>query len=188
MNVRKNPRITEKEIRLIKKAQEGDIKAFNKIFRHYKRFVERVLRNYVKDKDEARDIANIVFLKVYDKLSTFKSYDSFGGWLRVIANRTAIDYLRRMNPEQVFDPATERLPVAEQIGNTEDDVVNRMTYEQLLKKFEELPEDHKKICIMFYKDNLTIDQISEALQKSKGTIKSILSRTRNKFKNNLKTL
>ena len=90
----KNPRITPEEVEIIKSAQAGNISAFNKLFHRYKGFVDTILYYYLKDMDEAKDITNIVFLKVYEKLSQFTDYDSFGGWLRILTNRTAIDYLR----------------------------------------------------------------------------------------------
>lgn len=74
----KNPRITQEEIGIIKKAQAGDKSAFSALYYRYKPFVENVLYQYIKDMDEAKEIANIVFLKVHDKLSTFTAYDSFG--------------------------------------------------------------------------------------------------------------
>ena len=52
----KNPRITNQEIEIIKKAQAGDISAFNKLFDHYKNFVDNLLFKYIKDIDESKDI------------------------------------------------------------------------------------------------------------------------------------
>ena len=89
-------RITQSEIETIKEAQKGNELAFNKLFNRYKEFVDNVLFCYVNDMDEAKDLTNVVFLKVHQKLSTFTDYSSFGGWLRIIANRTAIDYLRKV--------------------------------------------------------------------------------------------
>ena len=62
----KNPKITEEEIALIKSAKAGDESAFNTLFYKYKSFVDNVLFQYIKDMDEAKDLTNIVFLKVYD--------------------------------------------------------------------------------------------------------------------------
>ena len=90
----KTPRITPEEIGIIKRAQAGDESAFSQIFQKYRSFVSKILFSYIKDPDEADDITNVVFLKVYKKLSTFTEYESFGGWLRVLSNRVAIDYLR----------------------------------------------------------------------------------------------
>ena len=82
------PKITKEEIETIKDAQAGSMKAFNHIFFRYKDFVDHVLYQYVQDLDEARDLTNEVFLKVYEKLSKFTRYESFGGWLRILAKNT----------------------------------------------------------------------------------------------------
>jgi RNA polymerase sigma-70 factor (ECF subfamily) len=183
----KNPRITSTEIEIIKKAQAGDELAFNTLFNKYKGFVENILFQYIKDMDEAKDIANIVFLKVYNKLSTFTDYSSFGGWLRIITNRTAIDYLREIeNKRIVLGSEDERLSSDELKETTEEDLVNQLTYNQLLAEFKKLPESTRKVFELFYKDNLSINEISGALKVPKGTIKSTLSRTRRKIKQSIR--
>lgn len=182
----KNPRITPEEIGIIKKAQAGDELAFNTLFRKYKGFVEKVLFDYIKDMDEAKDITNVVFLKVYNKLSTFTDYTSFGGWLRIIANHTAIDYLRETeNKYMVLESEDDRLSYKDSKGTTEGDLVDRLTYNQLLAEFKKLPESTRKVFELFYRENLTISEISQALKIPKGTIKSTLSRTRRKIKRSI---
>ena len=179
----KNPKITQEEIGIIKAAQAGNISAFNTLFKRYKGFVDNILFHYLKDMDEAKDITNIVFLKVYDKLSTFTAYESFGGWLRIIANRTAIDYLRETkNKRYTLGDSDERLSSDSPGSNGEDDLVNRLTYEQVLKEFDKLPKHMRQICNLFYVENMTTEQISKALNIPTGTIKSILSRVRKRIK------
>lgn len=179
----KNPRITPEEIGIIKKAQAGDMSAFNKLFKKYKGFVAHVINRYIKDMDESKDITNIVFLKVYYKLSTFTDYSSFGGWLRIIAKNTAIDYLRRMeNKHLVLGDSDERLTLESISGSVEGDVVNRLAYEQLLAELEKLPETTRKVCKLFYENNMTVQKISKKLCIPTGTIKSMLFRTRKRLK------
>lgn len=123
-----NPRITPEEIALIKDAQAGNELAFNKLFEKYKRFVFIVLNQFINDEDESKDLVNIVFLKVYNKLSTFKEYDSFGGWLRIISNRTAIDYLRRThNRNQSLDEDCIRLMQNNSASSLENELVNQIS-------------------------------------------------------------
>ena len=137
--------------------------------------------------DEAKDVTNIVFLKVHEKLSLFTAYDSFGGWLRILTNRTAIDYLREMkNKNNVLSDADDRLPSVPASASPEDDLVNRMTGEQLIAEFKKYPETTQRIFHLFYAKGLTVEQISKALNVPTGTIKSTLSRTRRKLKNQLK--
>ena len=183
----KNPRITPEEVGIIKRAQAGDESAFSVLFHRYKGFVDNLLFQYIKDMDEARDATNIVFLKVHDKLSMFTAYESFGGWLRILTNRTAIDYLREMkNKRTVLGDSDARLSSEELSVSTEDDLVNRMTYKQILAEFNKFPETTRKVLKLFYANNMTVEQISKKLNVPTGTIKSMLSRTRRKVKKSLK--
>lgn len=182
-----NPRITEEEIGIIKRAQAGDESAFNWIFKRYRRLVVHILCRYLHDYDEAKDIANVVFLKVHDKLSLFVEYDSFGGWLRTLTNRVAIDYLRKRKHfryAKSLDSEDYRLWSEEQL-TPDNDLVNRQTYNEIVKQFDTLPKSHRQVMILYYVKNLTVAQISDTLNLSTGTIKSILSRSRVKIKQNL---
>jgi RNA polymerase sigma-70 factor (ECF subfamily) len=182
----KNPRITQEEIEIIKKAQAGDELAFSTLFKRYKGFVEQILYRYIKDMDEAKDMANFVFLKVYEKLSMFSNYESFGGWLRILTNHIAVDYLRETeNKRTKLGSEDDRLSYDEPNDYAENDLVNQITYNQILSEFKKLPESTRKVFEMFYRDNLKIDEISEALNIPKGTIKSTLSRTRRKIKHSI---
>lgn len=174
----KTPRITEKEITLIKSAQSGNEKAFNKLFYMYKGFVEALLTDYLKDRDEARDIANVVFLKVHNKLSMFVDYDSFGGWLRVLTRNTAIDYLRTVKEKQQYvEPNDYRLD-SNVRNQTESDLINQITLDNILSKLDKTTPTKKKVLRMFYSEGYTISDISKCIGMPKGSIKSILFRFR----------
>lgn len=174
------PKITPEEIQTIKDAQAGSMKAFNHIFYRYKDFVDHILVNYTKDVDEAKDLTNIVFLKVYDKLSKFTRYESFGGWLRILAKNTAIDYLRTINNENDVsaDDETKMLQLVDDSGDSETTMVNKMTYDYLIKLFDKLPPSYRETCKLFYVDNLTVAQIAEILKIPANTVKSNLFRMR----------
>lgn len=179
-----NPKITQEEITLINEAKTGNMRAFNKLYYKYKNMVEAVLNQYIDDEDESKDLANIVFLKVYNKLSSFDSYDSFGGWIRVIASRTALDYLRNpYNKLTVVDE--ENIRLMSESSTDELDLVNQVSYEQILKEVDSLPNAARKVFKLFYLCNLTMEQISKRLHLPKGTVKSHLSRSRRRIKNKI---
>lgn len=178
--------ITPEEIALIKSAKAGSELAFTKIFNRYKPFVEGVLMTYIKDEDEAKDIANIVFLKVFDKISTFTNYDTFGGWLRILTKNVAIDYLRTVKQTYSLQEGTTANEFEESSDDTEKSYINRMTYENLIAMFDKLPPSYRDACRMFYVDNMPIAEISKALGVPKGTIKSNLHRMRKILRNHLK--
>ena len=177
-------RTTSEEVGMIKRAQAGDESAFTYIFKKYKTFVEKILFRYLKDKEEARDVTNLVFLKVYEKLSRFRAYDSFGGWLRVLTKNTAIDYLRTIQKQGFALGNNDATIPANERCSSGDEIINEITYKQILKMFDNLSPLKRKICYMFYRDGMRVIDISIELGVPTGTIKSVLSRTRKKLKNN----
>ena len=184
----KNPNITDEEIALIKSAQAGNISAYNKLYHKYRGFTTNILYRYIKDFDEAKDVNNIVWLKVYNNLSKFKNYSSFGGWLRILTNRVAIDYLRELKnltyaPEGSEVNLTEN-PMDVNYGQSE---VDRLTYNRVVEEFKKFPEDVRKVFELFYVNNLKVDEISKVTGIPKGTIKSHLSRKRKILKQYFKT-
>lgn len=177
---------TLEEIDLIKSAQAGNESAFTRLFYRYKPFVEGLLCSYIKDKDEARDITNIVFLRVHEKLSKFTNYSTFGGWLRILTKNVAIDYLRTVKLNYSLQSDSVSDSIYEEYEDAETKYINKMTYDNIVKMFDNLPPWYIDVCKLFYIDNLSILQISKALNMPKGTIKSDLHRIRKILKNQLK--
>lgn len=180
----KNPKITEEEIALIKSAQAGNMSAFDKLYYRYRGFTTNLLHRYLKDYDEARDINNIVWLKVYNKLSKFRNYSSFGGWLRILTNRCAIDYLRRVNELTYASDAVQFTPDTEEDHG--ESTVDKMTYDKLVDMFKQFPEDARRVFELYYVEGLTVSEISDATKIPEGTVKSHLSRKRRLLKEKFK--
>lgn len=179
--------LSKKEIETIKQAQNGSIKAFNTLFYKYKDYIEKILVIYLQDDDEAHDLTNVVFVKVYNNLDKFRQYNNFKGWLTTLTKRTAIDYIRSVNKKMVSIDDTE---TNIQLTNDElDEISNHDMYDiynNALDIIDELPELYSKVCKMFYVYNLTITQIHNKTGVPIGTIKSCLHRSRNTIKNKLK--
>lgn len=180
-------KITKEEIEVIKQAKAGNMSAFNKLFYKYKSFVDNILYSYIKDEDEAKDIANVVFLKVFDKLSKFNDYSSFGGWLRILTKNTAVDYLRTIRTKNIsLDTIDPKLQYPDLKKSDKSDVVDKLTCEYIVGLFDQFSPIHKKVCMMFYVDNMTVSQISKTLNISTNTIKSYLFRMRKRLQKQLK--
>ncbi len=178
------PRITQEEIALIKSAQAGNTAAFNKLYYRYRGFTTNLLYRYIKDFDEARDINNLVWLKVYEKLSKFVDYSSFGGWLRILTNNTAIDYLRKLKPS-VCVPEPLNCNNSE-VVDSEETSADKSSYNQILEIIKKFPDDVRRVFELYYVEHLTVAEISDVTKIPTGTIKSHLSRNRERIKKLLK--
>jgi RNA polymerase sigma-70 factor (ECF subfamily) len=131
--------------------------------------------------DEARDFTNEVFLKVYQNLSKFTQYSSFGGWLRILTKNMAIDYLRQKDSALSIDDDASGITLPEEDDRGEDGIVDKMTYENILDQIKQLPPPYRDVGLLFYRDNWTIKQISRSTHIPGNTIKSYLFRMRKKF-------
>lgn len=182
-----NPKITDEEIALIKSAQAGNMSAYNKLYYKYNGFTTNLLYKYIKDFDEARDVNNLVWLKVYNKLSKFVDYSSFGGWLRILTNHVAVDYLRSLKLSKYVPNGVEEnsIPNSKDVDYGES-TVDEITYNQILEVIRQFPEDVRKVFELHYVEHLTVAEISDALNIPEGTVKSHLSRKRKVLKKLLK--
>lgn len=181
----KTPKITPEEVGIIKDAKAGKESAFNLLYYRYIGFVISLLNQYINDIDEAKDLSNIVFLKVHQKLSKFTNYSSFGGWLRILTRNTAIDYLRTLKNKAIsIDDQENGIQLSNVIDVANDE--NNLTYDNLLDLLNNLSGSNKQIIRLYYENGMTVSQISKALNVSEGTIKSCLHRMRNNIKKQLK--
>src|ERR1017187_5253905 len=100
------------ELRLIRRAQEGDRSAFDAVVRLYDQEVLRLVRRVVGSPEEARDLYQEAFLKVYRSLRHFRQEARFSTWLYRVVMNVCLDYLRRRNTrkEVAVPPAAEGEP------------------------------------------------------------------------------
>jgi RNA polymerase sigma factor (sigma-70 family) len=134
---------------------------------------------YSKNEEEAQDILQDSFMKIFTKLDTYQYTGSFEGWLKRIVTNTSIEYYRKkINTEQVeeigFNPY---LAVDSDKG---------LEVEELLKMIQELPEGYRMIFNMYAIDGYTHSEIATKLNISEGTSKSQLSRARAYLQRKLK--
>jgi len=176
----KYPKITNKEIDIIKQAQLGDERAFTEIFNKYKRFVDELLYNYLKDKDEANDLTNIVFIKVHDKLNLFTEYNSFIGWLKTLSKNVAIDYLRVHKRKSDLE---KDIDISQNYDSPiiTDDPINHLAVKEILKYIKlNFPLNHDKV-FEYVIEGMPYSEISKRLRMPLNTVKSIVRRLRPKI-------
>lgn len=167
---------------LIKKALEGDSKAFGQLVQKYQAFVFTIVIRIVKVREEAEEVAQDTFIKAYESLSSFRGDSKFSSWLYSIAYRKALDALRK-------NKKINNLELIEEI--TEDDtstIENALTYieekerkEVIQKCIKELPEQEAAIITFFYFEELSIKEISKITELSEDNVKVKLFRSRKKM-------
>ncbi|HDZ41537.1 MAG TPA: RNA polymerase sigma factor [Bacteroidetes bacterium] len=145
------------------------------LYRRYSAKLYGVSLQYSVSYDEARDVLQESFIKIYTSLHTFNGDGSFEGWMRRIVVNTALEKHRnRYYLSKVDEPGFENGSLPELVA--ED--ISEMETEDLLNFIMELPPKYRMVFNLYALEGYTHKEISKMLNISEGTSKSNLSRAR----------
>jgi RNA polymerase sigma-70 factor (ECF subfamily) len=128
----------------------------------------------------AEDLAQDSLIKALRELPQLTQPDRFAGWLRSIAVRVCIDWLRhrRLTSRPKFTAASAWSDAARTDAAAGPSLEEREERESLWAAIEELPEDLKEVLLLFYCDNLNYDAIAQMLDVARSTVNSRLAKAR----------
>jgi len=179
---------TEVDEELIRRCQNGDKGAFAQLVRTYQRFVFNLLYRMIPDQDNVDDLAQEVWVKVYQSIGKIKSHSSFKSWLNRIAITTYYNKKRKdgdkneVSLSQMFvDDETgeqKEMDVPDTSPIPEEVLLSEEWKQFVDKTLKSLPEQFRLLIVMKDNQNLSYDEIAEILGISLGTVKSRLSRAR----------
>lgn len=165
---------------LIKKAQSGDAEAYLELFQIYEKDIYRMAFSYSKNKNDALDIVQETAFRSFKSIKKVKQVDYFKTWLLKITINVAIDLLnkeKRITNLQYQDPINF-YSNDDEINYLENTVIEKITMENLLEK---LSIEEKTIVILRFYHDLSLKSISEVMNLSLSTVKSLLYRTLKKL-------
>ena len=162
----------------MKKAQNGDDKAFLTLFQQYEADVYRMAFVYVKNENDALDVVQEVAYRSFKNIKTLKKPEYFKTWLIKITITHAIDCLRISKKVVPLRPEFEG-----DIGSYDEDLSLSLTIQDLLNT---LDEDEKTIVLLKFYNDYTFKEIAENVEIPLGTAKSILYRALEKLRTQTK--
>lgn len=163
------------EEQLIKKCLERDTLAQKQLFEFYSRRMMGVCLRYAQDGEEAQDVLQMGFIKVFEKLDTFNLEGSLEGWIRKIIVNTALDTIRK---NKKFMNDVEMDKVDYQLENHNENAVESLSAQDLLKVIQEMPPGFRTVFNMYVIEGYSHKEIAEELNISVNTSKSQFSRAR----------
>ena len=177
---------------LIEQAQQGDKKAFRKLVERHQRRVYAIALGLVRDENDARELCQEAFLRVYKGLDQFKGGSSFFTWLYRIVTNLAIDLMRRPGRrdaelrenresldtrDDAFEPFMASVEGADPFrAARRREIANRLQH-----ALDALPPYHLGVILMREVEGMSYEEMAEAMGVSKGTIMSRLFHARQKL-------
>ena len=181
---------------LMRRAASGEDAAFESLVRHFEGMVYSFALQSLRRREDAEDATQEVFLKLWRTLGTWRDEASVKTYIMRIARNTVIDMIRRRNSHPTDSLTVEdddneerQLDIADTdtASNPAADYARREQIEAVRRAIDELPPDHREIIILRDINGLSYAEIAEATGLDPGTVKSRLSRAREKLKEFLKT-
>jgi RNA polymerase sigma-70 factor, ECF subfamily len=176
----------DRERHLIQEVQEGSHEAFRELVGMHMRRVYDLAYGFVNDHDDAEDIAQDVFVKVFHSLSTFRYDSGFSTWLYRITANTSFDRLKqRKRLLARFVPLDgSEAHGAVTTGGTE--LVDASV--RIERALHELPTLQRAVVMLRHMEGFSTKQVSDILKCSEGTVKTHLHRGLKKMKKMLQPL
>jgi RNA polymerase sigma-70 factor (ECF subfamily) len=180
---------TKPDAYYIDQTLNGNVNAFAFLVERYKHMVYTLVIRIVKDKEDAEEIAQDVFVKSYQKLNGFKGDSKFSTWLYKIAYYASLDALRRNrkqirieNIEQLHDGDMES--VQDALDYLHDEERKKVIRNALLK----LNEVERTIMTLYYFEEISLKEISKIVNLTADNVKIKLFRSRKKLFSILKNV
>jgi RNA polymerase sigma factor (sigma-70 family) len=161
------------ETDLIQGCIAGDRRMQEELYKKFSSKMFAVCLRYAGNSDDAQDILQDGFVKIFKNLSRFRSEGSFEGWVRRIFVNTAIEHLRRK---------TYLKPIAEKEENTipykETTVLDKLGEKDIMNLISQLSPGYRTVFNMYVVEGYTHKEVGDILGISEGTSKSQLARAR----------
>ncbi len=158
---------------LIEGCIKGERKMQRELYDRYAAKMYGVCLRYAANAEEAEDVLQEGFIKVFRKMTTFRNEGSFEGWIRRIFVNTAIEHYRKKTYLQ---------PITEQEENTVEgkyiSVLDKLAEKDIINLVQQLSPGYRTVFNMYVVEGYTHKQIADQLGISEGTSKSQLSRAK----------
>ncbi|HKG05869.1 MAG TPA: RNA polymerase sigma factor [Pedobacter sp.] len=169
-------------------AIEGCLKNNNKskemIYKSFYGYLMGVVLRYVNDRNDAEELVNDTFIKIFKSIGQFSFPNeegglqkAFKGWIARISSRTAIDFLRAKKTHVYVDEIVE-----EQQPFTQINVISQLNAQDILKLLNILPETHRIIFNMYEIEGFSHDEISKMLNIPESSSRVYLTRAKSKLR------
>ena len=167
---------------VVKKVQEGDVSAFDKLILKYRARIFGVVYNLTANREDASDLTQEAFIKAFQSINRFQGQSSFFTWLYKITVNTTLSHLRKNRLRTFFslEKMQDEGGTAQFVDQlTDKNGVERDSYlrelqEKLNESLQKLSIKHRTVITLFEIDGLSHTEIAQIVGCSEGTVRSRL--------------
>jgi len=176
---------------LLEKAKAGDVAAFEELIEAYQKKVYNLALRIIGNADDAADLAQEAFIRIFKAISGFKEQSSFSTWVYRITTNVCLDEIRRRKNRKVIsldeeihvdDGDLKRQVVSDETGP--DEAAEREELRRVVNEaISSLPVEQRTAITLRDLNGMSYEQIAQILNCPAGTVKSRINRARQALKN-----
>ena len=174
----------------VARALEGDDVAFAVLVRRYERGLYNVAYRMVREREQALDLTQEIFVRVHRSLGKYDPTYPFTSWVYRVASNLCIDWIRKKKldtvsidaPTRVGDDEAGPRELPDHTENPEEDYERAQKATMLEEALGKLPESHRMMLILRHQQDLSYDEIAASLDVPLGTVKARIHRAREAFR------
>ncbi len=170
---------------LIQKTLGDDLTAYDELMKRYQGLVYKICFGFGKNKENALDISQNVFIKSYQKLASFKGKSTFKAWLVKISYNEGVNWVRSNQRFSKHETIDEHLDLPSIALSNEDEYLAKENKSQLIRSLYSLNTRYRLAVVLRYFEDQSIKEIAQTLDCSEGVVKNMLFRSLKKLKENL---
>lgn len=175
----------EEERKLIERCKQYDKYSFMELYKKYEKYLYSLCFSYVQNSQDALDLVQEVYIKIFKNIGKFDIDKPFRLWIRKIAVNTCLNFKRTIKNNVVYMNASinddEEIALGDTISSNEDVLENIINAENklIIKKYlKEIRDEYRMIIILRYYDDLSYNEISEIMNIPLGTVKTKIYRAK----------
>lgn len=169
----------------VEKILAGEKEYFNVLVKQLQGQIYTLAVKMTGDREEAKDLTQEIFLKVYKSFATYDKSAKITTWIYKIATNTCIDYLRKKK-ELLMIQEDQEIQIENRFYSLPDRALENKELKQLINsKINLLPESYRMVVTLKYINELTFEEIADILKQPVNTVKTKLYRAREKLRDSL---
>ena len=177
---------------LIKMIRSKAPRTYQELVKRYKSKLFAYLYRLVGNREEAEDILQNVFVKVYKNISHFDTKRKFSSWIYRIAHNEAVNFLKKRGRRHLvsledIETTKDKLETASIEKSPVDSWLQKELKKEMQDALDKLPAKYKEVLILRYFLDKSYDEMSEILGKPVNTVGTLLNRAKNKLMQIIKT-
>ncbi len=174
----------------VDRAKYGDVAAFETLIKGQERIVYNIAYRMINNNDDAYDLSQEIFIKIFRNLRHFNGQSSFSTWVYRIAVNACIDEIRKrkgktnvsIDQELEGDDGSYKKEFVSKSSTPEEAILRKEAQLEIRKALNALSEEHKVVIILREIHGMSYEEIASIVGMSLGTVKSRISRARSQFK------